>query len=69
MENTKILHPLDDEHLINKDFYMNTYNKINQEIQYLYKTKTFLTIPQLLKKLNISYEHYILALRSSIKKR
>ena len=69
IENTKILHPLDDEHLINKDFYMNTYNKINQEIQYLYKTKTFLTIPQLLQKLNISYEHYILALRSSIKKR
>ena len=45
------------------------YKKINKFIQKNYQEKQFKSLEQILTELNISYEMYILAVRSTIKKR
>ena len=62
MNETKILYALDDFNITNKDSYVKLFTQINKFIQKKYKKKQFI-------KFNISYELYILALRSTIKKR
>ena len=69
MDETKILYPLDEHHISKKDFYSDLYKKINKFIQKNYQEKQFKSLEQILTELNISYEMYILAVRSTIKKR
>ena len=69
MDETKILYPLDEHHISKKDFYSDLYKKINKFIQTNYQEKQFKSLEQILTELNISYEMYILAVRSTIKKR
>ena len=69
MNETKILYPLDDDNIRNKDSYVKLFTQINKFIQKKYKEKQFIKFNEILNELNISYELYILALRSTIKKR
>ena len=69
MNETKILYPLDDDNIRNKDLYVKLFTQINKFIQKKYKEKQFIKFNEILNELNISYELYILALRSTIKKR
>ena len=69
MDETKILYPLDEHHISKKDFYSDLYKEINKFIQKNYQEKQFKSLEQILTELNISYEMYILAVRSTIKKR
>ena len=69
MDEIKILYPLDEHHISKKDFYSDLYKKINKFIQKNYQEKQFKSLEQILTELNISYEMYILAVRSTIKKR
>ena len=68
MNETKILYPLDDHNITNKDSYVKLFKQINKFIQKKYKEKEFIKLQEILNELNISYELYILALRSTIKK-
>ena len=52
-----------------KNYTPKTYDDINKFIQTKYKNKNFIDFDQILNQLNISYETYILALRSTIKKK
>ena len=69
LNRTQILYPLDEHHLQNKQLYSKLYNDINKFIQLKYKNKQFITFNEILNELNISYETYILALRSTINKK
>ena len=66
LNTTQILYPLDEHHLQNKELYSKLYNDINKFIQLKYKNKEFINFDQILNELNMSYETYILALRSTI---
>ena len=68
MNETKILYPLDDHNITNKDSYVKLFTQMNKFIQKKYKEKEFIKLHEILNELNISYELYILALRSTIKK-
>ena len=67
LNKTQILYPLDENHIHEKEKYSKAYNNINKFIQMQYKKKEFIDFNQMLQELNISYELYILALRSTIK--
>ena len=69
LNTTQILYPLDEHHLQNKELYSKLYNDINKFIQLKYKNKEFINFDQILNELNMSYETYILALRSTINKK
>ena len=69
LNKTQVLYPLDESHIHEKEKYSKTYNNINKFIQMQYKKKEFIDFNQMLQELNITYELYILALRSTIKKR
>ena len=69
LNKTQILYPLDENHIHKKEQYSKEYNNINKFIQIQYKKKEFIDFNQMLEQLNMSYEIYILALRSTIKKR
>ena len=69
MNETNILYPLDGDNIRNKDSYVKLFTQINKFIQKKYKEKQFIKFNEILNQLNISYELYILALRSPIKKR
>lgn len=69
MKETKILYPLDEHHIKKKEFYSEIFKKVNKFIQTKYKEKEFMSFEVILTNLNISYETYILAIRSTIKKR
>ena len=69
MNETRILYPLDDHNIQNKDFYLKLFKEINKFIQKKYKEQQFISFNAILHELNISHESYILALRSTIKKR
>ena len=66
---TQILYPLQGDDIHKKETYSKTYEDINKFIQMKYKNKDFIDFEQMLHQLNISYETYILALRSTITKR
>ena len=65
----QILYPLEPDEVHNKELHSKTYDDINKFIQTKYKNKNFIDFDQILNQLNISYETYILALRSTIKKK
>ena len=69
LNTTQILHPLDKEQLKDKDTYSKIYTDINKFIQLKYKEKNFLEFNEILDTLNLNYEKYILALRSTINKK
>ena len=69
LDKTQILYPLEADDLHNKQLYSNTYDDINKLIQTKYKNKNFINFKQILSELKISYQTYILALRSTIKKK
>ena len=69
LDKTQILYPLEADDLHNKQSYSNTYDDINKLIQTKYKNKNFISFKQILSELKISYQTYILALRSTIKKK
>ena len=69
LDKTQILYPLEADDLHNKQLYSNTYDDINKLIQTKYKNKNFINFEQILSELKISYQTYILALRSTIKKK
>ena len=69
LDKTQILYPLEGDEVQKKELYSKTYDDINKFIQVKYKNKHFINFEQILNELNISYETYILALRSTIKKK
>ena len=69
LDKTQILYPLEPDEVHNKELHSKTYDDINKFIQTKYKNKNFIDFDQILNQLNISYETYILALRSTIKKK
>ena len=69
LDKTQILYQLEPDEVHNKELHSKTYDDINKFIQTKYKNKYFIDYDQILNQLNISYETYILALRSTIKKK
>ena len=69
LNKTQILYPLEPDEVHNKELHSKTYDNINKFIQTKYKKKNFINFDQILNQLNISYKTYILALRSTIKKK
>ena len=69
LDKTQILYPLQTDEIHNKEKYSKIYDDINKFIQRKYKNKDFIQFEQMLTELNIPYKTYILALRSTIKKR
>ena len=69
LNSTQILYPLNKEEFHSKDTYSKLYNDINKFIQIKYKKKLFMEFNEMLTALNISYDKYILALRSTINKK
>ena len=69
LDATQILYPLETEQLKDKEIYSKIYTDINKFIQLKYKEKNYLEFDEILTKLNINYEKYILALRSTINKK
>ena len=69
LDKTQILYPLDKDEIKNKEKYSKIYTDINKFIQLKYKSKETITFTQILTQLNITYEMYILALRTTINKK
>ena len=69
LDKTQILYPLEPDEVHDKELHSKTYDDINKFIQTKYKNKNFIDFYQILNQLNISYKTYILALRSTIKKK
>ena len=69
LDKTQILYPLDEHHIQNKDTYSKAYININKFIQNKYKKNEIINFHEILNELNMSYELYILALRSTIAKK
>ena len=69
LDKTQILYPLDKDEIKNKEKYSKTYTDRNKFIQLKYKSKETITFTQILNQLNITYEMYILALRTTINKK
>ena len=69
LDKTQILYPLEKEQQKDKHIYSKIYTDINKFIQLKYKEKNYLDFYQMLSQLNINYEKYILALRSTINKK
>ena len=69
LDKTQILYPLEKEEQKDKHIYSKIYTDINKFIQLKYKEKTYLDFYEMLSQLNINYEKYILALRSTINKK
>ena len=69
LDKTQILYPLNKDESENKEKYCEIYKNINKLIQLKHKLKEMITFDEILKELNITYELYILALRTSINKK
>ena len=69
LDKTQILYPLNKDEIVEKEKYLKIYKDINKFIQLKYKKKEIITFNQILKELNITYELYILALRTTINKK
>ena len=69
LDKTQILYPLDKDEIENKEKYSKIYVDINKFIQLKYKSKQTITFNEILNQLNITYEMYILALRTTINKK
>ena len=66
LDKTQILYPLYGHHIQHKDTYSKAYTDINKFIQDKYKKNEIINFNQILNELNMSYELYALALRSTI---
>ena len=69
LDKTLILYPLDEHHIQHKETYSKAYTNINKFIQTKYKKKEFINFNEILNELKMSYDLYILALRSTINKK
>ena len=69
LDKTQILYQLDKDEIKNKEKYSKIYVDINKFIQLKYKSKQTITFNEILNQLNITYEMYILALRTTINKK
>ena len=69
LDKTLILYPLDEHHIQHKETYSKAYTNINKFIQTKYKNKEFINFNEILNELNMSYDLYILALRSTTNKK
>ena len=69
LNTTQILYPLEKEQQKDKEIYSKIYADINKFIQIKYKEKNYIDFNNMLSELNITYEKYILALRSTINKK
>ena len=69
LNTTQILYPLEKEQQKDKEIYCKIYAHINKFIQIKYKEKNYIDFNNMLSELNITYEKYILALRSTINKK
>ena len=69
LDKTLILYPLDEHVIQHKETYSKAYTNINKFIQTKYKKKEFINFNEMLNELQITYDLYILALRSTINKK
>ena len=69
LDKTLILYPLDEHHIQHKETYSKAYTNINKFIQTKYKKKELINFNEILNELKMSYDLYILALRSTINKK
>ena len=69
LDKTQILYPLNKDESENKEKYCKIYQDINKFVQLKHKSKEMIKFDEILKELNITYELYILALRTTINKK
>ena len=69
LDKTQILYPLNKDEKENKEKYCKIYQDINKFVQLKHKSKEMIKFDEILKELNITYELYILALRTTINKK